>query len=129
VTFTCAIIDQGVCPPGQIRDANGICRTPDIAIVNGCRLNRSASGTFTLEVFGRNIKQGATITVGGVSPRKIKFKDPDAEFPGGFTRVRLKGRVCNGLPGSIIVTNPSPFPGIPPVPSQAFACTERCPTS
>jgi hypothetical protein len=80
-------------------------------------------------VFGRNIKPNATITMNGVTPKKIKPKDPDPEFPGAFTRVILKGRVCpNGIPGPIVITNPSPSPGVPAVPSQPFACRETCVT-
>src|SRR6185436_20731638 len=97
----------------------------------GCDLSRnSTSGAFSLDVVGRNIKPGALETVGGVTPKKIKFKDPDPGFPGAFVRITLKKGVCRGLPGNIVITNPSPAPGVPAVPSQAFqigraSCRER----
>jgi hypothetical protein len=112
VTFTCnAIVTPGPTPT-----------PPDIAVINRCQLNRNASGAFNLDVFGTNIKQGASVTVGGVTPKKIKFKDvnPGTGVAG---RINLKGRVCNGLPGAIVVTNPGPNGG----PSAPFNCTERCP--
>jgi len=116
VTFTCA--SSTIPTPGP---------TPDIALVNGCKLDRSESGAFLLDIFGRNLKPTAEIRVGSTTPRKIKAKEPDPSFPGGFLRLTLKGRFCNGLPGSIVVTNPPTVPGGPVVPSQPFACTERCP--
>jgi hypothetical protein len=96
--------------------------------VNGCDLRRNVSGAFILDVVGRNLKPGATVTVGGVTPKKIKFKGPDSGFPGGFLRMTLK-KVCQGLPGNIVVTNPSPAPGVPAVSSQPFRCNEICPVN
>jgi hypothetical protein len=97
--------------------------------VNGCDLGRNAAGAFTLDVVGRNMKRGALVTVGGVTPKKIKFREPDSGFPGGFIRITLKGRICSGLPGNIVVTNPPPVPGSPAVPSQPFRCNEICPAN
>jgi hypothetical protein len=98
-------------------------------VVNGCDLGRDPSGTFSLDVVGRNIKRGATVTIGSVTPKKIKFREPDPTFPGGFIRITLKKGICAGLPGNIVVTNPSPAPGVPAVPSQAFRCNKSCPAN
>src|SRR6185295_19517495 len=84
VTFTCSTTGGGClpdvaapgcpCPPGVTPGTNG-CTPLDIAVVNGCDLSRnSTSGAFSLDVVGRNIKPGALVTVGGVTPKKIKFK-------------------------------------------------------
>lgn len=110
VTFTC----RAATPPG------GGGTVPDIAVVTGCRVERSDSGTFTIDVLGRNFKAGATATVGGRTPKKIKFRD--VATPGGndFTRLVLKGRVCGGLPGIITVTNPGASPSV------AFNCAFTC---
>jgi hypothetical protein len=94
--------------------------TPDIAVVTGCRLDRGTNGVFFLEVTGTNIKAGALVSVGGVSPKKIKVVEvaPGTTNP---TKLKLVKRVCGGLPGAVIITNP----GAPA--SQPFNCTERCP--
>jgi hypothetical protein len=94
-----------------------------LAVVNGCRLNRDTTGTFTLDVIGANIKLGATAKIGTVEPRKIKFRDAEAGNAGAFTRVTLKGKVCRGIPGNIVITNPNSAGSFP------FFCNERCPTN
>ena len=109
VTFTCA---SSTTPgPGT---------TPDIAVVTGCKLDRAESGAFILDVTGTNIKAGATVTVGGVTPKKIKVLEvaPGTSNP---TKLRLKKKICSGLPGNVIITNPGGAA------SQPFNCTERCP--
>jgi hypothetical protein len=109
VTFTCA---SSTTPGGG--------GTPDIATVTGCRLDRKETGQFFLDVTGTKIKPGAAVTVGGVSPKKIKVVEvePGTQNP---TKLRLVKKICNGLPGNVIITNP----GAPA--SQPFNCTERCP--
>ena len=94
----------------------------DIAVVNGCRINRSAAGIITLDVTGRNFKANATVTINGESPKKVKAKDPQTGT-NTFNRLTLKGRVCRNLPGIIVVTNPGGRP------SQPFQCNERCPAN
>jgi hypothetical protein len=111
VTFTCA---SSTTPGGG--------GTPDIAVVTGCRLDRRETGQFFLDITGTNIKQGATATVGGVTPKKIKVVEvaPGTQNP---TKLRLVKKICGGLPGNVIITNPGPNGA----PSQPFNCTERCP--
>jgi hypothetical protein len=94
--------------------------TPGIAVVTFCHLDRQDTGQFFLDVTVTNAKDGATATVGGVTPKKIKVVEvePGTTNP---TKLRLVKKVCNGLPGNIIVTNPGAAP------SQPFNCTERCP--
>ncbi len=92
----------------------------DQAVVEQCTLNRTDAGTFTLTVAGRGIRQDAAITVGGVTPKKTKFKNEVS--PGVFTKAVLKGRFCTGLPGDIVIVNPGPGAK----PSQPFGCNQSC---
>jgi hypothetical protein len=123
VTFTCNAAtttpldcernpNQAGCPP-----------VSPLAVVNGCKLNRDPSGTFTLDVLGANIKRQATATISGLSPRKIKFRDLETGKTDSFTRITLKGKVCRGIPGNIVVTNPNSAGSTP------FFCNERCPVN
>jgi hypothetical protein len=84
-----------------------------------CEVERSASGSFLLIIRGRCIKRGASITVGGVTPKRVKFKQPD---PTGtfYEKVIAKGRVCRGLPGAIIIRNPGEQV------ARAFQCNDVC---
>jgi len=111
ITFTC----NAAANPGQGP-------TPDIATVTACKLDRKDSGQFFLDVTVTGAKDGATAMVGGVTPKKIKVIEvaPGTTNP---SKLRLQKKVCNGLPGNIIVTNPGPNGGA----SQPFNCTERCP--
>ena len=94
----------------------------DLAIVEGCSINRSASGKRSLEVTGRNFKEGATMTIGGQSPKKLKFKgEVQAGSNISFTRIIGTGKVkCSMVPGSIIVTNPGAAASAP------FTCSAAC---
>jgi hypothetical protein len=94
----------------------------DIATVTNCKLDRQANGTFILDVTGLKIKANATVTVGGVAPKKIKVVEvePGTTNP---TKLRLVKRLCGNLPGNIVITNP----GAPA--SAPFLCTERCPVN
>jgi hypothetical protein len=124
VTFTCNA-NPVITPPDCATNPNqpGCPPTSTIAIVNGCKLNRDTTGTFTLDVIGANIKKPATVTIGGQTPRKIKFQDLEAGKTDTFTRITLKGRVCRGVPGNIVITNPNSNGSTP------FFCNERCPTN
>jgi hypothetical protein len=114
VTFLCAAPPPPPPPPPP--------PTPAPAVVNGCRLDRTSGGAFILSISGANIKLNAAVTIGGVTPKKLKFKSATSE-PDTFQKVVAKGRVCSGLPGAIVITNPGSRP------SAAFQCTERCPSN
>jgi len=94
----------------------------DIAQVTGCKLDRQPTGQFFLDVTGTKIKSGALVTVGGVTPKKIKVVDvePGTTNP---TTLRLVKKICNGLPGNVVITNPGATASAP------FLCTERCPAN
>jgi len=109
VTFTCA---SSTTPgPGP---------TPDIAVVTSCKLDRKETGQFFLDITGTNIKDGATVLVSGVAPKKVKVIEV-ATGTTNPTKLRLLKRICGGLPGNVVITNP----GAPA--SQPLNCTERCP--
>ncbi|MEK6289724.1 MAG: hypothetical protein AABO57_28750, partial [Acidobacteriota bacterium] len=120
VTFKCNNPGTGLpCTPGTPG-----CNTPEIATVTSCKLDRQPTGQFFLDVTGTNIKEGAIATVGGVTPKKIKVVElvPGTNNP---SKLRLVKKVCNGLPGNVIITNPGPNG----VASQPFLCNERCPAN
>lgn len=85
--------------------------TTDVPLISSCRIERSSSGSFSMVLESRGIKEGSTITVGGKQPKTIKFRNP-IDQTDVFTRVILKGRFCAGLPGPVVVTGPDgrPFP-------------------
>ncbi|MFL6213615.1 MAG: hypothetical protein ACJ74J_06930 [Blastocatellia bacterium] len=116
VTFTCNtnVPGPGTTPPGT-----------EQAVVNGCTLERQETGQFVLLVIGSNIKSGATATVGGVTPKKIKFVELEQGSTTSYKSIRLVKKVCGGLPGNVVVTNP----GSGVLPSTAFFCNTSCPSN
>jgi hypothetical protein len=116
VTFTCNAAPGG----GGNGGGNPV---PEPAIANGCDLGRDSTGTFFLDILGRNIKRDAAVTVGGNVPKKIKFRDAEVGNPGAFTRITVKKRICGKLPADIVITNP----GAPP--STPFFCNKSCPAN
>jgi hypothetical protein len=111
VTFSCA----SVAPPV------GGDPVPIFAIMQGYRLERSAAGAFSLIISGVHFREGATVIIGGITPKKLKFKNADPGDPGAFRIIIAKGRVCNGLPGVVIITNLSE------ISSPPFFCNAMCP--
>ncbi|HEX5736673.1 MAG TPA: hypothetical protein VF131_27830 [Blastocatellia bacterium] len=84
--------------------------------ISSCDLKRSQAGVYSLVLIGR-FKQGASVRIGGVSPKKVKLKDSTG--PDTFGKMVIKGRVCDNLPAAIVVTND----GIPTAP---FQCAASC---
>ncbi|HJQ25561.1 MAG TPA: hypothetical protein VKA60_16695, partial [Blastocatellia bacterium] len=122
VTFTCNNNTPVVCPPGT----PGCPPNPlDIPLVNGCDLQRAENGSFFLDVFGSNIKRDATVTIGGVAPKKVKFIELEPGSTTSFRTIRLIKKICGQLPGNIVVTNPGANGGS----SSAFFCNKSCPTN
>jgi hypothetical protein len=120
------------CPLGNQQGVQAFfrCRTgtpggggaADVALVEGCSINRSASGKRSIIVTGKNFREGALMTIGGQSPKKLKFK---GEVQTGanlfFTRIIGSGKVkCNMIPGDILVTNPGAATSPP------FRCSAVC---
>lgn len=92
---------------------------PAAVVVSGCRVDRTDAGGFVFSVFGKGIRAGATMTVGGITPKKLKYKGADAN-DGTFTQINAKARFCDSLPGIIVITNPDGTSSAPVV------CDERC---
>jgi hypothetical protein len=90
------------------------------AVINRCSLEPNITGTYILTVFGANIRAGASVTVGGIAPKKIKYKSETSAGQGIFSRLVLKGKLCSGLPGEVIITNSNAPPSVP------FRCDSRC---
>jgi len=112
VTFMCKSSSAGGSPPDP---------AVNLPTITSCQVNRNSSGSFTLTLFSNGvtgIEQGSEITVGGIRPKKIQFKDPITSDR--FSRVVLKGKFCGGLPGPIVVTSPSG------VVSSPFLCSSTC---
>jgi hypothetical protein len=112
VTFACAKAktpnEEPVPPPPSAR-------------VEACRVERSDAGAVSLIISGSRLREGAMVIVGGISPKKMKFKDAEPNVSGIFRTIIAKGRVCDALPGAIIVVNPNETPSAP------FFCNQRCP--
>jgi hypothetical protein len=97
ITFTCVSVPSTGGPPAE---------TPAPPALASCRVERSPGGTFTLDLTGVAFTEGMSVTVGGVSAKKIKFKDPDPSNPHVFRKVTLKGKFCRGLPGPVVIVSP-----------------------
>jgi hypothetical protein len=96
--------------------------TADLAVVTACRVDRSASGKYSLVVTGSNFKAGARLTVNGAEPKKLKFKDETATGSNTFNKLVAIGKFCDKLPGPLVVFNgASDTRG-----SQPFQCNATC---
>lgn len=116
--------EQGVpvvfkCKPGISPGGPGEGPSAPSLSVSGCRVDRTDAGTFLLSVFGKGIRDGATMTVAGLAPKKLKLKGLDAT-DGSFTQIIAKGKFCDRLPGAIVVTN------LDGTSSAPVMCGERC---
>lgn len=110
VTFTCTGSPAG--GPGETP-------TDSLALVNSCSLERDSTGVYSLTIIGRNFRDGGTLTIGGVRPKKVKFKDIESGS-NAFSRIVAKKKICNGLPGAIIYTNADGSASVP------FFCAAQC---
>jgi hypothetical protein len=111
VIFECAPLPHGDPIPAPV------------ATIFGCVLGRNEAGAFILFVSGFHFKEGAAMTIGGIAPKRLKFKSPAFSEPGFFQVIIVKGNLCKGLPGRIVVTNPNELS------SQPFQCNEICATA
>ena len=91
---------------------------PPLRAVFSCRFDRDSAGAFSLILTGL-FQEGGSVFVNGVPPRKMKLKDFDSAT-NTFSRMILKGRLCDNLPGVIVYIRPDGLPSIP------FQCLERC---
>ncbi len=87
--------------------------------ISSCQLDRNESGVFTLTMVGFGLREGDAVTIGGVTPKKLRFKDPDPTS-NSFRKMIAKGRVCDGLPGPIVYRSVSGQAAV------TFQCAESC---
>ncbi len=111
VTFTCNASNTTT-PPGGT--------PPGVAVITSCQFGRDADGSKFVNIFGTGIKQGATVSIAGKTPKKLQFKDLEAGSSGTFTRIKVKKQVCKMIPGMILVTNPGVAASAP------FQCAATC---
>jgi len=112
VAFQCKSLGSGGSPGDGAS-------SPTQAVVNSCRIDREETGALVLSIFGHGIRDGATLTINGVTPKKVKLRDADPA-DGSFTRILVRKKFCESLPGAIVITNPDGSL------SQAALCNETC---
>jgi hypothetical protein len=108
VSFTCRGSSQPDPPPAA----------PQLSRIDSCQLERNSTGALSLTLTGRFL-DGAAVTVGGKSPKKMKMKG-ETEERDVYSKIILKGRICEGLPGMISILNPNGALSVP------FHCGEAC---
>jgi len=91
---------------------------PPLPDVLACRLDRTATGAFTLTLSGK-FQDGGVVSIGGVSFTKVKLKGFDSGT-NRYSTMIVKGQVCSALPGNVVYTPPDSRP------SSVLQCTERC---
>jgi len=114
--------EQGVQVTFTCRDSSGsgggVVVDPVFSVITSCTLQRSAGGGTSLILNG-NFMEGATFSVGGMQPKKARFKNRIESQPF-YSRVQLKGKFCNRLPGVVEILNPNGQL------SPLFQCGEVC---
>lgn len=113
VTFTCRTSSGSGGSGG-----GGVVVDPVFSVITSCTLQRNATGGTSLILNG-SIMEGATFSVGGMQPKKAKFKNRIEGEPF-YSKVQLKGKFCNRLPGTVEVVNPNGQS------SPLFQCGEIC---
>ncbi len=108
VSFTCRGSSAPDPPPAP----------PQVSRIDSCQIDRSSTGSLSLTLTGRFF-DGVAVTVGGASPKKMKMKGQTQEA-NIYSKIILKGRICEGLPGMIAVLNPNGALSVP------FHCNETC---
>jgi hypothetical protein len=93
VTVTCKSASGG---------AGGSGDTPITPQADRCTLQRDEAGNYSLLISGGKYPEGFTLTIGGVEPKKIKPQERDATT-GMYQSILVKKKVCNGLPGNVVI--------------------------
>ena len=91
VSFTCTAASGG-----------GSGQAPSIG---ECRIQRNTSGTFVLSVTGHGFQEGSLVTIDGVKPKKIRWRNlvPQTDS---YSTVTLQGKICGSLPGLVEIVSP-----------------------
>ena len=109
--------EQGIQVSFQCKPINA--PAEDVAIIQACSLDRTANGSYVLNIIGSNIKLDATVKINGAAVRKVKLKELDVGT-GTYRAVQVKGGLCGLLPGLLVITNPG-APG-----SQPYSLASGC---
>jgi hypothetical protein len=75
---------------------------PVVPPADRCELQRDANGSFSLIISGGKYPANSTVTIGGVTPKKVKLQELDSTT-GIYQRIVTRKKVCNGLPGDVVV--------------------------
>jgi hypothetical protein len=116
---------SGTCPIGNeqgiqvtVKCQAATTTTANLPTITACDISHGDTGKISLIITGTNFSANATVTIGGLTPKKLKLNN--LQTGGTFTTMTAIGKFCNGLPGNIIVTNADGTP------SAAFNCTKTC---
>lgn len=115
--------EQGVqvavaCKPAAGGGGSG--DTPPIEpLADRCELQRDAAGNFSLVISGGKYPANLTMTIGGVTPKKVKLQDKNSDT-GMYQRIVAKKKVCNGLPGNIVLKDSTGAT------VTTFVCNQSC---
>jgi hypothetical protein len=112
VTVTCK-------STGGSGGAGGSGDSPITPAADRCELQRDEIGNYSLLITGGKYPESFTLTIGGVTPKKIKPQDRDAAT-GMFQSIVVKKKVCNGLPGNVVITDAAGAT------VSSFFCNQSC---
>ncbi|MEN3332465.1 MAG: hypothetical protein V7641_1830 [Blastocatellia bacterium] len=92
---------------------------PSSSLTDRCELQRDANGSFSLIITGGKYPANSTVTIGGVAPKKVKMQEMDSAT-GMYQRIVTRKKVCNGLPGDVMVRDSAGAV------VTAFFCNQSC---
>lgn len=92
---------------------------PSTTINDRCELQRDDSGSYSLVISGGKYPADAIVTIGGVTPKKVKMKGFDSAT-GKYQSILARKNPCNGLPGTVVVKDPTGAT------VTTFVCSQSC---
>jgi hypothetical protein len=84
-----------------------------------CALQRDEVGNYSLLISGGKYPADFSLTIGGVTPKKIKPQERDAAT-GMYQSILVKKKVCNGLPGNVVIKDAAGAT------VSSFFCNQTC---
>lgn len=110
VTVTCK---------GTAGGSGGSGDSPITPQADRCELQRDESGNYSLMITGGKYPADFTMTIGGVVPKKMKPQGLDSAT-GMYQSILVKKKVCNGLPGTVVIKDAAGAT------ISSFACNQTC---
>lgn len=112
--------EQGIQVSFTCRGSSGAEASPSPAPKRllGCAVKRKPSGAFVLILETTGVEEGVSLNVGTITPKKIAYKKP-IEGTGLFRKLQVKGAVCGGLPGPVLLS-------LPGGETETFQCAAAC---